>query len=114
MAEPIIYVVICMIVSMIFVILGIYQYRAKDPVTINTGETPPKAEDLIDVKLWNQKHGRNFIILGIMLWCTFVVGGYVLSRINGVIAAIITIVAVIVEFFWIDFQHKKMKREYIK
>ena len=47
MAEPIIYVVICMIVSMIFVILGIYQYRAKDPVTINTGETPPKAEDLI-------------------------------------------------------------------
>ncbi|HAH75259.1 MAG TPA: hypothetical protein DCL62_03700, partial [Kandleria vitulina] len=53
----------------------------KDPVTINTGETPPKAEDLIDVKLWNQKYGRNFIILGIMLWCTFVVGGYVLSRI---------------------------------
>ena len=114
MAETIIYVVICTIVAMIFVILGIYQYRAKDPVTINTGEKPPKAEDLIDVKLWNQKHGRNFIILGIMLWCTFVVGGYVLSRINGVIAIIIIIVAVLFEFFWINFQHKKMKREYIK
>lgn len=50
MAETIIYVVICTIVAMIFVILGMYQYRAKDPVTINTGETPPKAEDLIDVK----------------------------------------------------------------
>ena len=114
MAETIIYVVICTIVAMIFVILGIYQYRAKDPVTINTGETPPKAEDLIDVKLWNQKHGRNFIILGIMLWCTFVVGGYVLSKINGVIAIIIIIVAVLFEFFWLNFQHEKMKREYIK
>lgn len=114
MAETIIYVVICTIVAMIFVILGIYQYRAKNPVTINTSETSPKAEDLIDVKLWNQKHGRNFIILGIMLWCTFVVGGYVLSRINGVIAIIIIIVAVLIEFFWINFQHKKMKREYIK
>ena len=114
MAETIIYVVMCTIVAMIFVILGIYQYRAKDPVTINTSETPPKAEDLIDVKLWNQKHGRNLIILGIMLWCTLVVGGYVLLRINGVIAIIIIIVAGIFEFSWINFQHKKMKREYIK
>jgi uncharacterized membrane protein YoaK (UPF0700 family) len=66
------------------------------------------------VKLWNQKHGRNFIILGIMLWCTFVVGGYVLSRINGVKAIIIIIAAVLFEFFWLNFQHEKMKREYIK
>jgi len=107
MAETIIYVVICTIVAMIFVILGIYQYRAKDPVTINTGETPPKAEDLIDVKLWNQKYGRKFIILGIMLWCTFVVGGYVLSRINGVIAIIIIIAAVLFEFFGLIFSTKK-------
>ena len=64
MAETIIYVVIYTIVAMIFVILGKYQYRAKDSVTINTGEAPPKAEDLIDVKLWNQKHGRNFIFFG--------------------------------------------------
>lgn len=77
------------------------------PVTINTGETPPKAEDLIDVKLWNQKHGRNFIILGIMLWCIFVVGGYVLSRINGVIAIIIIIAAVLFEFFGLIFSTKK-------
>ena len=107
MAETIIYVFICTIVAMIFVILGIYQYRAKNPVTINTGETPPKAEDLIDVKLWNQKHGRNFIILGIMLWCIFVVGGYVLSRINGVIAIIIIIAAVLFEFFGLIFSTKK-------
>lgn len=54
----------CRIVAMIFVILGIYQYRAKDPVTINTGETPPKAEDLIDVKCsiknkWSDSHNHN-------------------------------------------------------
>jgi hypothetical protein len=42
------------------------------------------------------------------------VGGYVLSKINGVIAIIIIIVAVLFELFWFNFQHKKMKREYIK
>ena len=38
MAATIIYLVISLLVSLIFIILGIRQYRAKKPVTINTGE----------------------------------------------------------------------------
>ena len=38
MAATIIYLVISLLVSLIFIILGIRQYRAKKTVTINTGE----------------------------------------------------------------------------
>ena len=47
-----------------------------------------------------------------MLWCTFVVGGYVLSRINGVIAIIIVIAAVLFEFFGLIFSTKNEERIY--
>lgn len=36
MADTIIYLVISLLVSLIFVILGIRQYRAEKPVVINT------------------------------------------------------------------------------
>ena len=38
MAAAIIYLTISVLVSLIFIILGIWQYRSKEPVTINTGE----------------------------------------------------------------------------
>ena len=38
MAATIIYLVISLLVSLNFIILGIRQYRAEKPVAINTGE----------------------------------------------------------------------------
>ena len=61
MADTIIYLVISLLVSLIFVILGIRQYRAEKPVVINTGEKPPREDELISVTEWNHRHGRNFI-----------------------------------------------------
>lgn len=64
--------VISLLVSLIFVILGIrqWQYRAEKPVVINTGEKPPREDELISVTEWNHRHGRNFIILGCALFIT--------------------------------------------
>ena len=62
MAGTIIGIVIFALVSMIFVILGIAQYRSKVPVSINTGEKPPREDELTDMTEWNHKHGRNFVI----------------------------------------------------
>lgn len=53
-----------------FVILGIRQYRAEKPAVINTGEKPPREDELISVTEWNHRHGRNFIILGCALFIT--------------------------------------------
>lgn len=62
--------VISLLVSLIFVILGIRQYRAEKPVVINTGEKPHREDELISVTEWNHRHGRNFIILGCTLFIT--------------------------------------------
>ncbi len=70
MADTIIYLVISLLVSLIFVILGIGQYRAEKPVVINTREKPPREDELIIVTEWNHRHGRNFIILGCALFIT--------------------------------------------
>ena len=64
MAATIIYLVISLLVSLIFIILGMIQYKAEKPVTINTGEKPPREDELTSVTEWNHRHGRNFIIFG--------------------------------------------------
>ncbi len=52
MAATIIYLVISLLVFLIFIILGIRQYRAEKPVTINTGEKPPHEDELTSVAGW--------------------------------------------------------------
>lgn len=52
MAVTIIYLVISLLVSLIFIIFGIRQYRAKKPVTINMGEKPPREDELTSVAEW--------------------------------------------------------------
>ena len=70
MAATIIYLAISLLVSLIFIILGIMQYRSEKPVSINTGEKPLRKEELTNVTEWNHRHGRNFIILGCVLFIT--------------------------------------------
>ena len=49
MAGTIIYLAISSFVSLIFIILGIQQYKSKKPVSINTGEKPPSENELTSV-----------------------------------------------------------------
>lgn len=37
--------------------IGIFCLQSKTPVTFYSGETPPKPEQVKDVKRWNRKHG---------------------------------------------------------
>ncbi len=55
MAGTIIGIVIFALVSSIFIVLGIVQYRSKIPVSINTGEKPPREDELTDMTEWNHK-----------------------------------------------------------
>ncbi len=49
MAETIIYLVISFLASLVFIVLGISQYKSQKPVSMNTGEKPPREDDLTDV-----------------------------------------------------------------
>ena len=115
MAAAIIYLVISLLVSLIFIILGIKQYRAEKPVTINTGEKPPREEELTSVAEWNHRHGRNFIIFGCALFITLSVFMHFIEKLdNVVLQVVIFMIVLFAEIAWVAFEHHVMKKKMIK
>lgn len=115
MADTIIYLVISLLASLIFIILGIIQYRAKNPVTINTREEPLHADELTSVTEWNHRHGRNFIILGCMLFITLSVFVYFIEKSDSILHQIVILVIVLfAQIAWVAYEHKVMKKKMIK
>lgn len=115
MIGTIIYLVISFLVSLIFIILGINQYRSEKPVTINTGEKPPREEELISVSEWNHRHGRNFIIFGCAIFLTMSVFVYFIEKYDDRIIQILVFLTVIfAEIAWIEIEHSIMKKTMIK
>ena len=115
MAATIIYLVISLLVSLIFIILGIRQYRAEKPVAINTGEKAPREDELISVTEWNHRHGRNFIILGCVLFITQAVFGYFIKKLDGVVVQVVIYMIVLFsEIAWVELEHNMMKKKMIK
>ena len=115
MAATIIYLVISLLASLIFIILGIRQYKAEKPVTINTGEKPPREDELTSVAEWNHRHGRNFIILGCALFITLSAFGYFIEKLDSVVLwVVIFMVVLFAEIAWLEFEHNVMKKKMIK
>ena len=61
------------VTGLFMIILGIVQYRSKEPVGFYSGEEPPKREELTDIDAWNKKHGKMWIIYGILIIISYVV-----------------------------------------
>ena len=50
--------------------LGVSQWNSKKPVGFYSGVEAPAAEELTDVKAWNQRHGLMWIVYGgILMLC---------------------------------------------
>jgi uncharacterized membrane protein len=115
MAAIIIYLVISLLVSLIFIILGIRQYKAEKPVTINTGEKPPREDELTSVTEWNHRHGRNLIIFGCALFITLSVFVYFIEKLDSsVFQVVILLIVIFAEIAWVEFEHHVMKKKMIK
>lgn len=115
MAAIVIYLVISLLVSLIFIVLGVIQFRSKVPVTLNTGEVPPREDELIDMLEWNHKHGRNLIIFGCVLFVTMSDFVYFLEKFdNTVFQVVVFLVVIFGEIAWVVIQHGLLKKKLIK
>lgn len=112
MAAFIINIVVGCMVGMIFLILGIRQCKSKLPVAMNTGEKPPKPEQLSDVRAWNAGHGRALIKFGIAIAFTVGIFPVVLDHIHAGIAAVVFIVIVAAEIAGLEINHCRLERRY--
>jgi hypothetical protein len=102
-------------VSLVFVLLGINQVRSKVPISLNTGETPPREDELIDMLEWNHKHGRNLIIFGCVLFIMLSAYIYFIEKFDGAVwQTVIFFIAIFGEISWLVLQHSNLKKKLIK
>lgn len=102
--------VILLVCTVPIVIIGIVQYRSKDPVGFWSGKKPPKKEQITDVKAYNQKHGLMWILLGVGFILCFVCG----LLFGGVIAGYLCMIETIGGIAAMIVYHEKLDRMYYK
>lgn len=111
MAESIIFVVIVAISAMPMIILGIVQYRSKEPVGFWSGKEPPKREQITDVKAYNRKHGIMWILYGAgFLFCNIL--EIPLGEELALLAVGLSVVECIGGIFVMIAYHNKLNRQY--
>lgn len=77
-------------VAAIMVAMGISQLKKKTPVGFWSGEKPPKANELSNVRAYNRNHGLMWICYGIGMLAVYFIGIFV----NVGIAVIMTSVEI--------------------
>lgn len=109
-AEIVISIVILLVSAVPMIILGIVQYRSKDPVGFWSGKKPPQREEITDVKAYNRKHGLMWIFFGVGLVMCYVCGLFW----GGLIAGCLCMIEVVGGIFAMIAYHEKLNRMYYK
>ena len=74
MVELIFGLVIYLFVAAIMFGIGISQYKSKKPVGFYSGEKTPLESELTDVDAWNKKHGKMWILYGVIIIVSYLLG----------------------------------------
>ena len=76
-AEFLIGFFISLLVALIMIGIGISQLKSKTPAAFYTGEKPFSPNELSDVSAWNRKHGRMWIIYGIVILFSYILAAFI-------------------------------------
>lgn len=109
-AEIIISLIVVLICIAPIIIIGIVQYRSKEPVGFWSGKKPPQKEQLTDVKAYNRKHGLMWILLGAGFLLCFVCGLFF----GGLAAGYLCMIEVMGGILAMIAYHEKLERMYHK
>lgn len=112
-AELIIFLVIVTISAAPMVILGIFQYRSKEPVGFWSGQKPPKREQITDVKAYNQKHGMMWMLYGAGFFLCFMLI-IPLGERFALVAVMLGMVECIGGIFVMIWYHNKLNKKYFR
>ena len=110
-AENIVGLVIYVFASLFMVAIGIAQLKSQDPVGFYSGEKPPKAEDLTDVHAWNKNHGLMWLIYGIIIFVSYLIGS---PFVDSILVIIPMIGGVIVPLPFMIWYHHKLIKKFMK
>ena len=107
-AANIIGLAIYVVVALFMVAIGIAQLKSKDPVGFYSGEEPPKAESLTDVSAWNKRHGMMWLIYGIIIFVSYLIGSIIGESIWSIIPMMGGVIIPLPFMIW--YHHRLMKK----
>lgn len=110
MAEAIFSSVVLLIGTSPIIILGMVQYRSKDPVGFWAGKKPPRKEEITDVRAYNRKHGLMWILYGAGLIVCYVCG----MPFGGLAAAYLCMAEVMGGILIMIAYHNRLNRMYYR
>lgn len=110
MPEAIFSSVVLLISASPLIILGIMQYRSKEPVGFWSGKKPPKREEITDVRAYNRKHGLMWILYGAGFVLCFACG----IPFGGLVAAYLCMAEVFGGLALMVVYHNKLNRKYFR
>ncbi len=99
-----------LILSWLFIMLGVSQFLRKKPVRGGILEAPPRRECVTDLKAWNQKHGVLWIGYGIAM-----IGSFMLLTVvkDYIVAAMLHTVVYIGGLTVYSIYDDKLKKAYL-
>lgn len=110
MVETIFSTVVLLICAIPLIILGIVQYRSKEPVGFWAGKKPPRKEEITDVSAYNRRHGLMWILYGAGFVFSFACG----MLFGGLAAAYLCMVEVFGGLVLMVIYHNKLNRRYYR
>lgn len=115
MAEFYFSLAIFIFVSFVMVTIGISQVNSKNPVGFYTYEKAPKAEQILDVKQWNKKHGFMWILYGVAILGSYLITALVEKFVgNETISGIVMLVVIVGALPIMIFYHSHLKKLYLQ
>ena len=110
-AENIFGFVIYALVALFMMGIGIVQIKSRKPVAFYSGEKPPKAEELTDVSAWNRKHGMMWLIYGIIIFVSYLIGSIIGESIWSIIPMMGGVIIPLPFMIW---YHHRLKKKFIR
>lgn len=113
MAEAIMCFVIYLLVAFVMIGIGVSQLKSRTPVGFYSGEKPFSAEQLSDVVMWNKKHGEMWIIYGIIIIFSGLVGTFLIGADAGwQVISIPMVGGVVAPIIWMIGYHERLICKY--
>ncbi len=102
---------ILLLVAFFMIMIGVLQSLSKKPVGFYSGEKGPAEEKLTDTQAWNRKHGIMWVIYGIIIILTSLIGVPILDSVWCIIPLVGGLVLPVPVMIW---YHQKLTARYRK
>lgn len=111
MEEYIFSFVIVLLVAIVMMLIGVSQIMSKKSVGFYSGEKPPREDELLDIAMWNKKHGYMWVIYGVTIICSYILSSLIKSE---TLAMVVLLGGIIGALPIMILYHNYLKKKYYK